>query len=514
MKLVLSRETSRALDRNATERCGVPSLTLMENAGRGAADRILTEIAPSTRVVVVAGPGNNGGDGYVVARRLLLSKVGVVVVTLASPERLRGDARTNHDAWRDAGGSVRVLSPEDLDQARPILASAEVIVDALFGTGLDRELDPAHQRLIAAINASPARKAALDLPSGLDANTGRAHGAVVRADLTLTFATHKLGLLTPTGAACAGRIELLDIGIPEQAASGIEPSALYLEPADVRPRVPPRPANAHKGASGRVLVLAGSPGKIGAALLVARGALRAGAGLVTLAGVREVTRALDRRVLEAMTAELDPEALEASLEPLLSRADVVAVGPGLGLGEIARRIVDRVVLSHPGPVVVDADALTLLSGRAAAVAGAPGPRVLTPHPGEMGRLLGRSTEDVESDRYGAIERASAETGATVLFKGPHTLVKTRDGTPRVLPAGTPSLATGGAGDVLTGIVAALAVQLAPEDAAWVGAFLHLRAAEIWTRKVGADRGLLAQEIADHVPNALAELAGHAEPLPV
>jgi len=255
-----------------------------------------------------------------------------------------------------------------------------------------------------------------------------------------------------------------------------------------------------------VLVLAGSPGKIGAALLVAQGALRAGAGLVTIAARPEVADALERRVLEAMTARIELARLEQSLDPLLAGADVVAVGPGVGLDAQARALVERAVLTHAGTVVVDADALTHFALRLERLRERKGALVLTPHPGEMARLLGSTARDVEADRHGALARAVEASASVVLLKGPCTLVGAPTELPRIGPIGTPALATGGAGDVLTGTIAGLACTLAPFTAAWTGVYVHAAAALEWARRTGADRGLLAHEVADLLPHVFAELA--------
>jgi NAD(P)H-hydrate epimerase len=254
-------------------------------------------------------------------------------------------------------------------------------------------------------------------------------------------------------------------------------------------------------------VLAGSPGKIGAALLVAHGALRAGAGLVTLGARPEVAETFEQRVLSAMTARIDFSALQSSLAPLLEATDVVAIGPGIGLDDAAQRLVDRVVLEWEGVKVVDADALTHFKGSAADLATAAGSLILTPHPGELGRLIGVTSADVEADRFGALERAVQATRATVLLKGAHTLIGAPGERVVVCPRASTVLATGGSGDTLTGIAAALAAVAAPRVAALSAAYLHGRAAELWAaRHGGTDRGLLAEEVADLVPAAIAELA--------
>jgi ADP-dependent NAD(P)H-hydrate dehydratase / NAD(P)H-hydrate epimerase len=515
MKPVLSREQIRELDRLAIEECNVPSLVLMENAGRGAAERIEAELLKqgdpgrSCDVVVVCGPGNNGGDGFVVARRLRIAGWPVLVFLAAPALKLKGDARANHDAWVGLGGGVsELIGPTALLEFERALDSASLVVDALLGTGLDRAVTGELRLLIERINGAPGRRVALDIPSGLDANTGAVLGASVAADVTVSFAYPKLGLLTTTGAEHTGRLHVVDIGIPPELHARTGHSAELIETADVA--LLSRSLAAHKGSAGRVVIVAGSPGKTGAALLVARGALRAGAGLVTIATGPEAADALDRRVLEEMTARLDPDRLEQSLAQTLDGAGAVAVGPGIGLDPSARRIVDQVVLGWDGPKVVDADALTHFAGRAAELKHAKGALLLTPHPGEMARLLATTIAEVEKDRFAAVRRAVELTGAVVLLKGPRTLIGAPDLVTRVNASGTPALATGGAGDVLSGICAALACSTALPHAASQAAHFHGLAAESWAARTGADRGLLAHEIADELPAVIAEVSRAAQ----
>jgi hydroxyethylthiazole kinase-like uncharacterized protein yjeF len=512
---VLSREQMRAFDRHAIDVCRVPSLVLMENAGRGAAERVALSFADRPgSILVVCGPGNNGGDGFVVARLLVARGSPVRVALLADSARLRGDARANHDAWVGLGGEVVAISEDALEQLGQELSRATVVVDALFGTGLDREVTGFFAAAIEHVNRSQAYLLSLDIPSGLDANTGCPLGVAVRAHETVTFAHLKLGLVTSVGAEHAGHVHVVDIGVPPRALE-VGTSAQVLEASDIASWHVPRPIAAHKGAAGRVAVIAGSPGKTGAALLVARGALRAGAGLVTIVALPETADALDLRVLEEMTARIDPAHVERSLDEHLSSADAVVIGPGLGLHARARTVVNHVLSNHTGIIVADADALTLFGGRLAELAVAKGKLVLTPHPGEMARLLGISTADVERDRFGAVGRAVSESRSVVLLKGARTLIGAPDELPRVNPTGTPALATGGSGDVLAGILGAFAVGLSdPLRAACTGAYVHGLSGERWSAAHRADRGLLAHEIADGVPAALAALTRPERVLPV
>ncbi|MCC6521300.1 MAG: NAD(P)H-hydrate epimerase, partial [Polyangiaceae bacterium] len=417
---VLDRAQMRAYDRHAIEHCQVPGLVLMENAGAGAARRV-AELAracspgPSAAapVVVVCGAGNNGGDGFVVARHLAACGLPVEVVLAVEAGKLAGDARANYLAWCGLGGAVGSAATAQ-EPLRAALERASLVVDALFGTGLDRPITGHLAAVVAALDAVDRPRVALDIPSGIDCDTGRVLGVAVRADMTVTFAHYKVGLLAGEGSRLAGRVVRVPLGFPDAGVlAAVGSRATVIEPARVRATLGRRPADGHKYRSGSLLVVAGSPGKVGAALLAGRAALRTGAGIVTLATSASAADALDAQVGELMTARLDPDALDATLDPLLLRRDAVAIGPGLGLDERARALCERIVLGHPGPVVVDADALTHFAGRAASLRRAAGARVLTPHEGELGRLLGVPSADVAADRFGAARRAADATGATV-----------------------------------------------------------------------------------------------------
>jgi ADP-dependent NAD(P)H-hydrate dehydratase / NAD(P)H-hydrate epimerase len=515
MKPVLTRAQMRAFDRCAIDDCHVPGLVLMENAGRGAADVITALYAPAgLRIVVVCGTGNNGGDGFVVARHMLGRGADVSVVLAGKSEGLRGDAATNHRAFTGLGGGVVELSPgfaaADLERA---LAGADLIVDALFGTGLDRPIEGFFEPFVVAINAAPATTIALDLPSGLDADTGAVLGAVVRADVTVTFGHMKAGLVTPAGAGAAGRVEIVGLGVPASLALRVGHAAEMLDAAAVRPWISARAASAHKHAAGSVLLVAGRPGTVGAALLVGRGALRAGAGLVTIASWPAAIDALESRVVEMMTARLDPAAIEASLDAALVGKKAVVVGPGLGTDAEAEKAVLH-LLGADITKVLDADALTLFADRLDPIARARGAVILTPHPGEAARLLGVTAAEVERDRFGAARELSKRTNATAVLKGAYTIICSPRGT-YVNTSGNPVLATAGAGDVLAGIVGAFACGLPPDEAACAAVFCHGRAADLWrSDRADADRGLLAGEIADEIPRVLAAVARGEDALTV
>jgi ADP-dependent NAD(P)H-hydrate dehydratase / NAD(P)H-hydrate epimerase len=503
---VLSRAEARALDRAASERGGVPSWELMENAGRGAAEAILVEHSTAKRFTVLAGRGNNGGDGYVVARYLAAAGRRVRVFATADPAAATGDAGTNLERLRSGGGTVESLAEGSLGVLEEALGTTDLVVDALYGIGLTRELQGLDRAVVECLNASSVPVVALDLPSGLDADRGVPLGVAVHARTTLTFAHDKRGLCTPVGSHHAGRVRVIDIGIPSELSRQTPFGSGMLEASDAASAFVARTSLSHKGSSGRVLVVAGSPGKVGAALLVAHAALRTGAGLVTIATHPDAAAAVEARVLEAMTVRVDRADPESSLAELLEHADAVVVGPGLGFDAVATRLVSHLTSRFEGKVVVDADALAAFSGKAHELARSPGRLVLTPHPGEMARLLGSSVADVEEDRFGAVARAVELTKATVLLKGAPTLIGAPGEPIAVCPTGHPVLATGGSGDVLSGCVGALLVGSDPFRAACAAAFVHGRAAAGLALRRGVDRGVLAHEIADEVPVTIAGLS--------
>ena len=512
---VLSRAQMRAFDRFAIDTCHVPSVVLMENAGRGAAD-IITSIlrgvpaqgrASARRVVIVCGTGNNGGDGFVVARHLETRGVSVEVFLTGPSTKVTGDARVHLDAFVDLGGQVRELvESASLEPLVDALKEAEIGVDALFGTGLDRPIQGHLEQVVRALNASLARRVALDVPSGLDADSGQTLGIAVEAHDTVTFGHLKLGLLTPEGARLSGRVHVVDLGVPDaRILPQVGHSAEVIEARIVASWMKPRAASVHKHGAGDVLVIAGSEGKTGAALLASSAALRSGAGLATIATFPEAAASLEARVLETMVLRLDPNGIEASLDRALERRSAVVVGPGFGLDERARAAVDHVVLSWEGPKVVDADAITLFAGRAEVLAQARGKLVLTPHPGELARLLGTTSREVEGDRFEAVRAAVSATNATVVLKGARTIVLAPNSRPFVCTAGNPALATAGSGDVLAGVVAAFACALPIERAAVAGVLVHALTGDAWRADAGSDRGLIASDLVQRIPEALASL---------
>jgi len=480
---------TRAIDHAAMQQPSCGGTALMERAG-AAAFAMLRRLWPTAqRLAVLCGSGNNGGDGYVLARLAQLAGLHVRVAAVAGAPRAGSEAHAARQ-WFMACGGV-----EHGDSAA-VLEGADVGVDALLGTGLDRPPGGPIADAIAAINACGRPVLALDVPSGLDADTGRAPGAVVRADATISFVARKQGLYTGAARDCCGRMAFDDLGVPALAldAAGEAPAVLLDLPRLRAAFLPPRRRGAHKGDCGHVLVVGGDHGYGGAVRLAGEAAARAGAGLTSVA-----TRPAHVPALIAGRPELMARGVDAAadLAPLLARASVLAVGPGLGQGDFGRALFGA-ALDSGLPLVVDADALNLL-------AAAPEQRsgwILTPHPGEAARLLGMPAAQVEADRYAAVRALQSRYGGVVVLKGAGTLVCDGRAPIGVVPYGNPGMASGGMGDVLTGLIGALWAQGLPAlAAAALGACLHGAAADAVAARRG-ERGLLAGDLLDALPQLL------------
>lgn len=471
----------REFDRRAIGEQGIPGYTLMQRAAQAALDALRGHWPQARRIVIVCGPGNNGGDGYVLARFAGEAGLEARVIEAAEPGRLTGDAATARGEWQKAGGAAAGVAA---------LADADVIVDALLGTGIDRPLEGSYAALVAAINGAHRAVLALDVPSGLDADSGAIHGCAVRADLTVTFIALKTGLFTGLGPECAGEVAFAALDVPAAVFTGVEPCAQRIDSALLPTLLPRRPRTAHKGMNGHVLVVGGDSGMAGAARLAGEAALRVGAGLVTVA-----TRPEHAVALAAARPELICRGVMGprELAPLLRPADVVAIGPGLGHGRWGRALFGA-VLDAGLPLVVDADALNLLAVE-------PSFRhdwVLTPHPGEAARLLGEEIGDIQRNRFTAAAGVMASFGGTCVLKGAGTIVHGPDDGVLVCTAGNPGMATAGMGDVLAGVIAALIAQgFAPETAARAGVVLHAAAGDAAANE-GGERGLIASDLFPHL----------------
>jgi NAD(P)H-hydrate epimerase len=510
----------RALDRYTIEALGVSAELLMESAGRALVDFIL-EFAgdllrlPNAEVVIVCGPGNNGGDGFVAARHLALLGIPTRALLLGDPASMGEQAAANHRRARLVGVVVESAWPLE----RP-LPRRGVVVDALYGTGLSRPIRGDSAEIIQCINAlagvPEVAVIAVDLPSGLDADTGQPLEHAVVADATLTLGTPKIGLALEPGRSLAGRVSAAGIGIAEsipseEAAEGTGAAGLWSR-CRASGALPERNPDGHKGNFGHVLVVGGAKGMSGAAALAANAALRSGAGLVTVGCPAGLNDVLEAQCTEAMTAAL-PETREGGLAEtgveaalaLAAERDVVALGPGVGRSPQTGEFVRELALCVGVPLVVDADGLNAFGDAPAALRARPASTILTPHPGEAGCLLGTSSAEVNRDRVGAARELARVAGAVVLLKGAGTVAASPDGRVIINPTGGPNLATAGSGDVLTGLVAALVAQgLVALEAAALGAFVHGMAGDRIALRRG-DAGLLAGELAEELPRAMQEL---------
>jgi NAD(P)H-hydrate epimerase len=489
----------REIDQHAASALLVPTQLLMENAGRAVAEAARSEAARRRgRIFVVCGKGNNGGDGYVAARHLAAAGFDVRLLAMASPDEMAGDAAVNARAAVACGipfnGSLNDVGRDD------------VIVDAIFGTGLSRAPEGRARELIDAINAGRARGSfvvAVDLPSGLNADLPVPPGEAVRADVTVALHSLKPALTQYPSRSLCGEVRVESLGISKAFAPG--PVRTWLTREDVARRLPGRPTDAHKGTNGHLLIIAGSPGKSGAAQMACIGALRAGAGLVTLAAPAEVINRVLPMIPEAMGFPL--EALSSDgLNAAMQGKDAIAIGPGLQRFPTTGPMLGELIEHLKVPVLIDADGLNALAASAhalAQLAKAQVTPVLTPHPAELARLLGKETAEVQRDRFAAATEAAVRFRSQVLLKGACSVIAHPDGSLEVNSTGNPAMATGGMGDVLTGIGGALLAQhLTPADALVVATWVHGRAGDL--ARVGA-RGLLALDLAGRVPEALAEL---------
>lgn len=524
---LVTAEEMREIDQKATSEYGISGLVLMENAGIAVyrtVEELLGTVADKT-VLVMCGPGNNGGDGFVVARHLVNHGARVRLMLASDPESLTGDSRVNYDIWQRMGQKVYSIQDRNSLQVLHLaLMQADLVIDALYGTGFRGEIQDRLKKLIETVNDSERVVVSVDLPSGVHADTGTVGGAAIMADHTVTFSFAKLGLLLEPGTDYAGTVHVADISIPRGVSDGLRRRLITAE--QIREWLKPRLPGAHKGQFGHVLVIGGSRGMVGAACLTARAALKGGAGLVTLAVPRSLQDVAAGVVPEAMTAGL-AETLDGTISPLArdhildlqKKATVMALGPGLSVHTETVEMVRLVLSDVRIPCILDADALNALAllavgGGIEGILKTPPssgtasdggiPFVLTPHPGEMSRLLGVPVADLVSDRIGTTETAAANWGCTLALKGRPTVIAGLRET-YVNPTGNPGMATAGSGDVLTGLVSALLAQgCAPTKAMAAAAFVHGLAGDLAVENTG-QVSLTAGVITESIPAAFKEV---------
>jgi ADP-dependent NAD(P)H-hydrate dehydratase / NAD(P)H-hydrate epimerase len=530
----LTAADMREVDRQTTARFGIPGLQLMESAGQQVCEVILRWLggrAPESRhalkISILCGKGNNGGDGLVVARHLKANGIQPIVYFFGDPAKLTGDASENFQRWRNAGGTVNVVDSErEWQKVSDAIASSVVIVDALLGTGLRGAVTGMTGKAIAAVNefsknataARPSLIISVDMPSGLPSDGEAAEGPVLHAHQTVTFTAPKIGQLVSADATCTGSLEVRQIGSPAQLVEELGKGELRWASAEEFAELPlVRAADSNKGTFGHVLLVAGALGKSGAAVLGGRMALRAGAGLVTIATPAVVLPVVAGAQAEYMTVPLQATragtvALKNVQSGMWKKIEkgksVLAIGPGLGTESQTQQCIRKMVRSTELPVILDADGLNAFDGRADEL----GKReskflAITPHPGEMARLLGKSIHDVQGDRLKAAREAARRWNAHVILKGFHTLIAAPDGKVFINTTGNAGLAKGGTGDVLTGLLAALTAQFKTGD--WLlvlalGVYLHGLAADIGVMRMDAS-GLIADDVISLIPEARRKL---------
>lgn len=475
---VYSVEGVRDVDRAAIEGLGIPGYTLMTSAAMEALDEAISLFPDTNRWQVICGAGNNGGDGYVLARLAAQRGISVSVVAIAPAEKLNGDAATACADFVADGGQVASW------EGAPDL-HADLIVDALLGSGLQRDVEGQYADVINAINDHAAAVMALDIPSGLDGDSGAVRGTAVRADVTVTFVGLKTGLFLNDGPDYVGELRFSDLQIPHKCYENAEERLRRIEYAEFIKLMPPRTQSAHKGDFGHLLLIGGGPGMPGAIRLAGEAALRCGAGRVSVATHPSHHAAITTGRPELMCHAIDKA---SDVRPLLDKVETIALGPGLGTAKWGRSLFNE-TLNSDLPMVVDADALNLLADSSDHRDN----RILTPHPGEAARLLGTSAASIQGDRPGAIEKLREKYGGTIVLKGAGTLVSSSDGATWMSTSGNPGMASPGMGDVLTGVIAALLTQGMPfESAAAFGVEIHARAGDKAAQS--GQRGLIASDV--------------------
>ncbi len=518
MEKICTAQMMRELDRAAIQDHGIPGVVLMENAARGAFEMLMELFAPLNRVSIFCGKGNNGGDGFVIARHLLNAGLDPEVFLLAPQEEITGDAKTNLDILTAMEAPVfEVLDIDQLNRHYARIMDSDLIVDAILGTGLTSDVRGFYSEVIELINeltneVAPIPVLAVDLPSGLSADSGQIMGSAVQATATATFGLAKLGQFLYPGPELTGELEIIEISIPTYLFESVPYHAVTEDgAADL---IEYRPTDAHKGQGGHLLLLAGSPGKTGAAVLAADAALHTGAGLVTLGIPAGLSDIFEAKTLEVMTEPL-PDTADRSLGPesigrtldLMEGRKALALGPGLGRHEGAVEFVREIIKNFHGPMLIDADGLNAVAEDLSMLKQQNGQLILTPHPGEMSRLTGKSVSDIQADRLNTALAFAEEHQVILVLKGAHTITAEPNGSAFINLSGNPGMASAGMGDVLTGVIAALLAQdYDPLEAAVLGTFLHGMAGDISADDLG-EIGIVASDLIPRLPEALEILSG-------
>lgn len=511
---VVSAQQMREIEKQAIEVYGIPSLLLMENAALAVVQEIRQTVAQmalkeSFKTIVLVGKGNNGGDGLALARHLMISGMDVTVFSFAKTEEFHGDAALNCRLYQNAGGRFFVIEGEkQLRLTRLALHQADIIVDAIYGTGLRGALPSFVEEFVEEVNQTKAWVIAVDIPSGVEADNGKIYRSAIRAQTTVTFGLPKLGHFLGKGPEYAGRVIVDPISIPDKFLAQEEVSTFVLTDDEVHTFLPVRTLQGHKGTHGKGVLVAGSPGMIGAAILAGRSALRCGIGLLQIITPQRVASQIDLGLTEATVWPVEGENALGNqawsvIEEKCRVAQALAIGPGLGQNPDFIPVLEEVLRTIELPVLLDADALNLVAQEPGILGWRQGrgPLIMTPHPGEMARLCDCSVQEIEDNRLEIAVTKAVEWGAVLVLKGAVTVIASPDGRAFLNPTGNPGLGTGGTGDVLTGsILAWLAQGVPPFEAACLGVYLHGKAADELAQDVGWS-GFTATEVADQLAKA-------------
>jgi ADP-dependent NAD(P)H-hydrate dehydratase / NAD(P)H-hydrate epimerase len=511
MKIATTQQI-RNIDQRAIREFGIPGMVLMENAAAAIAsemERFFDGLA-GVRVGIICGKGNNGGDGLALARRLRIRGVPVRVALLAAFASYKNEAGLNLAILRKM--DVEIVPNASSTAIAEIVEWSDVLVDAMLGVGLSTPLKGNYAFAAELMNVAGRPVVAIDIPTGINADTGEVMGTAVRSDLTVTLALPKRGLMLHPGAAFAGELRVADIGIPQEVLERENINVSLLDQALVAGLMGEREQDAHKGDFGHLLVVAGSLGKTGAASMAARGALRSGVGLVSVAAPFSLVPVIQQQVIEAMCVPAG-ESIDGTIgvgaeEELLKasgRMNACAIGPGLSTHHETVQVVKNLIQRVAVPMVIDADGVNALAGSVDVLVKAKAPVVLTPHPGEMARLMGITTSDVQQDRIGMAQGFAEEYGVTVVLKGAGTVIATPDGEVFINTTGNPGMATGGTGDVLTGMIGSLLAQgYGPAQAACLAVHLHGLAGDLAAEEKG-EAGMIASDLIEKIPAAIQQM---------
>ncbi|CCK79253.1 bifunctional ADP-dependent NAD(P)H-hydrate dehydratase/NAD(P)H-hydrate epimerase [Desulfobacula toluolica] len=515
--ILVTANQMRDMDKQTIESFGIPGRVLMENAGKGAFDFLLKKFKNLTakKIAVMAGRGNNGGDGFVIARYLMEKKIAVTIFLLSSKKKVTGDAKANMDLAQklcnlsQTCSIVEIPDAEAFEAQRVKILHHDFFIDAILGTGLNSDVRGFFKDAIEVMNTSSKPIFSVDIPSGLHSDTGQPLGASVKADATATFALAKPGHVLYPGNVYTGDLKVIDIGIPNFIAQEQSIQLSLIEKKEVAACFTPRKFQSHKGSFGHLLVIAGSVGKTGAAALCANAAMRCGTGLVTLGVAQSLNQNIETLVAEPMTHPL-PEQDKGFLsdhcfdeiQTLLKGKQALAIGPGIGTRAGTKQLVKKLIQTSQVPLIIDADAINCIADDSNILKQKKVPAILTPHPGEMARLCKASPSDIQADRIGTASRFASEFNTILILKGAQTIVSFPDGRSCICPTGNPGMASGGMGDVLTGMIAGFCAQgFSPENASLAGVYIHGLCADTLCRDMGGF-GFIATDIIQTIPKTI------------